>query len=187
MSLSLARAQPSPVLSCHRFGGVSCLSRPRRDMSGEGRSRGGQQRGDWEVGDWVCPSCRAINFKRRSSCLKCGAGKPEAFEQAIPYAPLGGDSKKGSSSSKKSGGSKGDEMWCELCLIECPGQASYTEHCRGKKHRAALRAMADQGTCMPAGNVSKASSEQGKGMHVPDCSGSTPRSSALIRVVQIDG
>lgn len=120
---------------------------------GDGRSRGGQQRGDWEVGDWVCPGCRAINFKRRSSCLKCGAAKPEAFEQAVPYAPLG-DGKKGGGP-KKTGG-KGDEMWCELCLIECPGQASYTEHCRGKKHRAALRAMSGEPapavTCKPVGD-----------------------------------
>jgi len=41
-------------------------------------------------------------------------------------------------------------MWCELCQIECPGQASYSEHCRGKKHRAALRAIHGESEVGPA-------------------------------------
>jgi len=56
------------------------LPRPFREPSkgkGKGQGKGkGNREGDNKDGDWECPKCSTNVFAYRSSCLKCGEGKP---------------------------------------------------------------------------------------------------------------
>ena len=61
--------------------GKGAKGSPPRPSPGKG---GGKQHQSWESGDWVCPSCRSVSFKRKTSCHKCGTDRPENFKQAEP-------------------------------------------------------------------------------------------------------
>eukprot|EP00927_Polykrikos_kofoidii_P005632 TRINITY_DN12231_c0_g1_i1.p1 TRINITY_DN12231_c0_g1~~TRINITY_DN12231_c0_g1_i1.p1 ORF type:complete len:204 (-),score=39.46 TRINITY_DN12231_c0_g1_i1:65-676(-) len=38
--------------------------------------------GTYDPKDWKCPSCKTLNFKKRSSCLSCATSKPREKREA---------------------------------------------------------------------------------------------------------